>query len=150
MFEQRSSLGGRFPTRTVFSSGAQKPVRRRCAHREQLASALLREVQMPMLLECFDKSGQKRDQPFGTDLIGCFPCEEKCLLDLWSIVNGTRMRDTRRRFDGMIEKPHGIFADVAGHGDERIEQEHLLRARRLKILRSHQFDELASGLITQG
>jgi hypothetical protein len=48
----------------------------------------------------------------------------------------------------MIEKPHGIFADGAGHGDERIEKEHLLRARPLAILRSHLLDQLAPGLIT--
>ena len=81
---------------------------------------------MSMPLECFDKSGQKGDQPFGADLIGCFPREEKCLLDLWSVVNGTRMRDARRRFDGMIEKPHGIFADIAGQSHKGIEQEHFL------------------------
>jgi len=34
-----------------------------------LASTLLREVQMPVALQGFNKGGQKGDEPFGTDLI---------------------------------------------------------------------------------
>jgi hypothetical protein len=57
----------------VFSSGAQESIRRRGAHREQLASTLLCEVQMPVTLQGFNKGGQKGDEPFGTDLIGGAP-----------------------------------------------------------------------------
>ena len=50
----------------------------------------------------------------------------------------------------MIEEPHGIVADVAGQSDKGIEQEPFLCARRLSIVGSHAFNELAPGLITQG
>jgi len=48
----------------------------------------------------------------------------------------------------MIEKPHGIFADIAGQSHKRIKQEHFLGARRFSILRSYLFNQLAPGLIT--
>lgn len=95
MFEQRSRLGGGYPARIVFSSGAQEPIRRCCAHGEQLASTLLREVEVPVPLQRFNEGEQKRDEPFGTDLIGSAPCLMEGVLDRWSIVNGTRMRDAR-------------------------------------------------------
>ncbi len=41
--------------------------------REELAAALLGEVQMPVPLQRLDKGGEERDQPFGADLIGRFP-----------------------------------------------------------------------------
>jgi hypothetical protein len=47
-----------------------------------LVAVLLREVQMSMPFERFDQGRQERDQPFGIDLIGCFPREEQGLLDL--------------------------------------------------------------------
>jgi hypothetical protein len=50
---------------------------------------------MSMPLQRFNESGQKRDQPFGTDLIGCVPYLVEGLLDLWSVASGTRMPDAR-------------------------------------------------------
>ena len=44
---------------------------------------------MSIPLECFDESGEERDQPFGTDLIGRFPGKKQGLLDLWSVVGKT-------------------------------------------------------------
>jgi hypothetical protein len=99
-------------------------------------------------LQRFNEGGQKGDQPFGTDLTGGVPCLIEGVLDLWSVVNGTRMRDARPCFCGMIEEPHGICADRAGQSNKRIEQEHFLRARHFSIRRSHALNQLAPGLIT--
>lgn len=74
VFEEGSCLGSGYPARTALSLGAQEPIRRRCAHREQLAAALLGEVEMSMPHQRFNEGGQKGDQPFGTDLIGGAPC----------------------------------------------------------------------------
>jgi len=100
VFEERSCLGSGYPAKTVLSLGTQKPFCCRCAHREQLVPALLAEVEMSMPLECFDKSGQKGHQPFGTDLVGGAPCLIESLLNLRSIVNGARRRAFRRDSTG--------------------------------------------------
>ena len=92
VFEEGSYLGGGYPAWAVFSLSAEETIRRCYAHREQLASALLGEVQMSMPLQRFNESWQKGNEPFGTDLIGGVPYQVESLLDLWSIANGTRMR----------------------------------------------------------
>jgi hypothetical protein len=72
LFEQRSGLRGRKPTRSRLAAGAQHALGGRGTHREQSASALLGQVQMPMPLQVCDKRGQIRDQTFGTDIFGRF------------------------------------------------------------------------------
>ena len=68
---------GRHTVRMLLSRGTQEAISRRCTHGEQLVATLLREMQMPMPVKGFNKGGQERDQPFGIDLIGRFPCQQE-------------------------------------------------------------------------
>jgi hypothetical protein len=66
----------------------------------------------------FNKGGQERDQSFGTDLIGRFPCQEEGLLDFWSIVGETRLLALWLQHLWMVEKLNGVFTHIAGDGNE--------------------------------
>ena len=71
---------------TSFALGTQETIRCRCAHGEQLAPALLSEVEMLMPLQRFDKRGEKRDEAFGADAVGGVPDQEQRVLDFWSVM----------------------------------------------------------------
>ena len=115
-------MGSGYPAKTVLSLGTQKPIYCRCAHREQLVPALLAEVEMSMPLECFDKSGQKGHQPFGTDLVGRLPGEKQGVLDFWS---KRWLSPTPRRLLHllwMVEQPHRVATSVARGGSNLVKQ----------------------------
>jgi hypothetical protein len=71
------------------------------------------------------------------------------LADLWSVVGWSWALECVLHLRRMVEEPNGIFASVAGDGDERIEQEGLLGKRRLVISGNHLLDQLMLGTITQ-
>ena len=50
---------------------------------------------------------------------------------------------------GMVEKPSGVFAHIAGGGDKFIQQRPFLCWRFLTVLGCHLLKHFASGLITQ-
>jgi len=149
VFEQGSRSSSGYPTRTVFSLRAQEAIRRRGTHAEQLMAARLREMQMSMLLKCFDESGEERDQPLGTHLISRFPCQEQGLLDCWSVVWETCLLAARFRLPWMIEQLNGVFTHIAGDGNEFIEQEDFVCARCLLIAGSHLLNQFPPCLIAQ-
>ena len=74
----------------LFTVGLENPVGRRRAHREQLLATLLREVQMLMPLQRLHQSGQKRNEPLGTDVVGCRPGQVQGLLDFQAVVGCPR------------------------------------------------------------
>ena len=59
VFEQRSRPPGGHAVWRLLSRGAQEAIGRRCAHREQLVAALLREVQMPCRSSTSTRVGRK-------------------------------------------------------------------------------------------
>jgi hypothetical protein len=62
----------------------EPPIRCRCAHDEQLAATLLREVEMLLPLKRFDERGKKRHKVFGADTFSGMPDQEKRVLDCLS------------------------------------------------------------------
>jgi len=114
-----------------------------------LISALLGEVEVSMPFQGFDQSGQEEDLPFGADLVGICPCQERGLLELWSVVEWSLALEGVLHLRRIAEEPNGIFASIASDGDERIEQEGLLGKRRLVISGNHLLDQLMPGTITQ-
>src|ERR1700730_8445726 len=89
VFEEGSSWCGGHAVWDLLPRGMEDTIGHRSTLGEQLIAALLAEMQMSMPLKGLDKGGQERDQPFGTDLIGGFPCQEKGLLDFWPVVGET-------------------------------------------------------------
>jgi hypothetical protein len=73
LLEQRSCSRRGGTALTSFALGTQQPIRRRRTHGEQLAAALLSEVEMLMPLQRLDQRGEKRDEPFGADAVGGVP-----------------------------------------------------------------------------
>src|SRR5450631_264206 len=79
-FEQVSSLRGGTTARSGFVLGTQEALSRARAHRQQLTSALLAQMQMSLPLQGCHQRGQKGDQAFGTDMLGGFPELDQSLL----------------------------------------------------------------------
>ncbi len=134
---QGSRPRGRDAMRSRFSLRAEEAIGGCWTHGEQLLATLLREMQMSMTLQGVDQRMQEWDQSFGTDLISCFPCQKQGLLNLWTVVRRTWSLDSRLQRFWVVEDLHGIFARIAGDGNERIEYTCLLTARRLAVLRCH-------------
>src|SRR5258706_8171254 len=103
---------------------------------------------MCMPLEGFNQGCQERDQPAGTDMVGCHPCQVQQALNFWSAVRWAWSLDARLQFPWMIEDLHGICAGIACDGDERIEQEGLPTTRRFSILACHLLDQRVPRWIT--
>jgi hypothetical protein len=84
LLEQGSGSRRGEASRTSFALGTQEAIR--CGHApgEQLAAALLSDLEMLMPFQRFDKRGEKRDEAFGVDTVGGVPDQEQHVLDFWS------------------------------------------------------------------
>ena len=122
LLEQRSRSRGGEAALTQLAQGTQEAIRRRCAHAEQLAAALLGEVEMLMSLQRFDERGQKRHEAFGADAIGRVPDQEKRVLDFWSILAMAWPLKRLLHLFCMVEQPPGVFPHIAGGCDKDIQQ----------------------------
>jgi hypothetical protein len=120
------------------------------AHGKQMASGLLADPQVSMMLQCSHKSGQKRDQAFDADGPGGFPRFHQRLLDLLPIVGQALAHDRVLASWYLIEQSNGILASVASHCYHGIQQQRLLGWRSLLIVWSHALNHLAPAGIAQG
>jgi hypothetical protein len=82
LLQQRSCSRGGEAALTQFALGTQEPIRRRWAHGEQLAAALLCEVKVLMPFQRFYQGREKRHEPFGADAVGGVPDQEERMLDV--------------------------------------------------------------------
>jgi len=116
--------------------GAQEAIRRRRAHREQLAAALLCELEVLMPLQRFDQRGEKRDEAFGADPVGGVPDQEQRVLDFWPVMAWPWALRVCLHLFCMLEEPHRVLAIVTRCCRKDIQQFALLLDRRcLTILR---------------
>jgi hypothetical protein len=109
-----------------------------CTHGEQLAAALLDQVEMFMPLQRFKQGREKGHEAFGADTVGGVPDQEQGVLDFLPVMAWARtMRDGLLHFC-MVEEPHRVFAIVSCCCGKGIQQFTLFLDRLcLAILRDH-------------
>jgi hypothetical protein len=78
-----------------------------------LAAALLREVEMLMLLQRFDERGEKGDELFGINPVGCVLYLEQRMLDFWSVLSRAWALRRVLHLFCMVEEPYRVLAIVS-------------------------------------
>jgi len=113
LLEQRSRSCGGNATLTQCALRTQEAVRCRCAHRKELAAALLCDVEMLMPLQHFYQGGEKGDEPFGADAVGGVPSQEENMLDFWPIPRWAWTLKRLLHLFSMVEEPPRVFTIVS-------------------------------------
>jgi len=113
LLQQRSRSCGGEAALTQFALRTQEAIRCRCAHGKQLASALLCDLEMLMPLQITEECGEKGDEPFGADPVGCMPDKEQRVLDFRSIPAKVWTLKCVVYLLCMVEEPHCVFTHIA-------------------------------------
>ena len=77
LFEERPSTRRCDASQTLRAWCVQEAIRRGGTHGEELAAALLGEMQMPMPFQGCDEGGQKRHEPLATDTVSRVPGQQE-------------------------------------------------------------------------
>src|SRR5205823_13636271 len=116
----------------------QQAIRRRSAHRKEVASTFLCKVGALMPLQGFDERGEIGDESFGADAVGGVPDQEERVLDVWPVVARVLKLRWVLSFLRMVEEPHRVLAIVSCRCRKGIQKlAFLLDSRCLAILRNH-------------
>jgi hypothetical protein len=138
LFEQDSSSRRREAALAPCALGTQETISCGCAHGEQLAVALLTQVEMLMPLQRFDHRWEKRHEAFRTNPVGCVPDQEQGVLDFWSVTAWPGVLWCGLPHLRMVEEIHGILSIVPGRFCQGIQQfTLLLDSLCLAVLRNH-------------
>ena len=97
---------------------AQEALRGGDTHGEQLATLFFSELQVPVLFQQHQQSGQGQQEPFGTHIVCRLPGQKEGLLHRWTVLGQTAALNGLLDVLSMVEQLDGIFAGIARPFDE--------------------------------
>src|SRR6266545_789197 len=120
----------------VRPDAVKQPISGGGTEREELRTDLVGEGEMPMVLQGWHELGQKRDQTFRTDTVGCGPRGFERGLDSRSIAWCPWPANRRRHRHGRLRQQlNGVLPGIASRRNEFIQDDRLLHMPSLLVTR---------------